>query len=160
MKTDPDELRTFITSLPDEELLRIVRQDHDDYRPEALDLAQQELQRRSLRDPDLLERPAPAPPRITNLLGRMSPLSKTLAATVAIYTVLVNLGLRVDTPTRFHPSIGLGLASGLLWSLAWDGRWRPPEKEGEPAADARWPAGPVLLAIALTLATVYGILRG
>lgn len=49
---DSDPIRRRMVSLKDEELLRILGPDADDWQPEAQDLAREELQRRGVKIPD------------------------------------------------------------------------------------------------------------
>ena len=151
VEADPGELETRMAGLPDAELLRIVGVDREEYRSEALKIARAELQRRGVALPE----PADPPPK-TAPPGTISPLTKVLLTVAGVYTAAAKLVPDwSDRGVRLSPSLGLGLVSAMLWSMAWDVRVKSGGGPGSMAAERTWHKGLVFWAGLVTLAAVY-----
>ena len=151
VETDQGDLEATMAGLPDAELQRIVGVDREEYRSEALKIARAELERRGVALPE----PAAPPPK-SEPIGAISPLTRTLLAAAGVYTVAAKFVPDwSDRGIRLSPSLGLGLVSAMLWSMAWDVRVKSGGRAGSMTAERTWHKGLVFWAGLVTLAAVY-----
>jgi hypothetical protein len=157
VERDQGDLEAAMTALPDGELLRIVGVDRDEYRSEALKIARAELTSRgvALPEPADAQRTADQPAK-SQPLGRISGLTKSLLVAAGAYTLAAKwVPDWTDRPIRLSPSLGLGLVSAMLWSMAWDVRVKSAATSSRLAAERTWHKGLVFWASLVTLAAVY-----
>lgn len=148
---DDGDLETRMAALPDGELIRIVGADREEYRAEALRIARAEVTRRGLAMPEPSQTPAAKKP-----FGRISSLTKGLLTAACAYTAAAEFVPDwSDAGLRLSPSLGLGLVSAMLWSMARDVRVRSAAAGGAVLAERTWHKGLVFWASVVTLGAVY-----
>src|SRR5262245_5118308 len=134
MAEDIEDIRANLVTLPDDELVRIVTKDREQYRADAVDIARVELQRRSVRIPHIADGSMPvadssASMNQWNSVEAQRPSrtvrSVQMLALIAIVVVIAIWAMRViQAGFRQYPHSTFLWLTAALWVFVWLDRRR------------------------------------